>query len=231
VRKIFSETLPGHKPFWQEGLGLLLKATGITLLGVLLVVGTGSTEQTLLAIREFRGIKLALGLPFILMAILLYKKDPLLLKRLKNPITLGQLLGILGGAAVLGAAAFVLLARSGNNPVFAGSSGLEDKLRLILEKLLVARPRTKEFLVGYPLFWLALSWVKDKWLVKDHWFYSLLVLGALVCQVSLINTFCHFHTPLWFSLLRCFHGLWVGTLVGLGLVWVLSILRRKGLLG
>ena len=35
---------------------------------------------------------------------------------------------------------------------------------------------------------------------------------------SVINSFCHFHTPLWVILLREFNGLWTGLIVGVILV-------------
>jgi hypothetical protein len=43
---------------------------------------------------------------------------------------------------------------------------------------------------------------------------------AAMGQISLVNTFCHLHTPLSVSFLRLFHGLWIGALVGIAVIAV-----------
>ncbi|MCK5768254.1 MAG: hypothetical protein KAH35_07785, partial [Candidatus Atribacteria bacterium] len=48
---------------------------------------------------------------------------------------------------------------------------------------------------------------------------SIIIIGT-IGPVTLINTFCHIHTPFLFSLLRTFNGVWLGLLVGL---FVISI--------
>jgi hypothetical protein len=52
----------------------------------------------------------------------------------------------------------------------------------------------------------------------------LVALLAGVGQVSLVNTFCHFHTPLVVSLLRTGHGLWIGALIGVAVILVWRLL-------
>ena len=39
-------------------------------------------------------------------------------------------------------------------------------------------------------------------------------LGAVIGQSDVYNTMCHIHTPLFYSLLRTFHALWMGLLLG-----------------
>jgi hypothetical protein len=46
-------------------------------------------------------------------------------------------------------------------------------------------------------------------------------MGVVLGFASVVNSFCHYHTPLLFILLREFHGLWTGTL--LGVVGVLAL--------
>jgi hypothetical protein len=55
----------------------------------------------------------------------------------------------------------------------------------------------------------------------------LLLLGA-VGQASLVNTFCHLHTPLLISLVRTANGLWLGLAIGSLVVWVWDRLRGAG---
>lgn len=47
------------------------------------------------------------------------------------------------------------------------------------------------------------------------------LLAGFIGQLSLINTFCHAHTPLSVSLLRVYHGLWIGALLGGGAIHLL----------
>ncbi|MHB9155425.1 MAG: DUF5693 family protein, partial [Endomicrobiales bacterium] len=105
----------------------------------------------------------------------------------------------LAGAAA--AAVAVLLIRSGNS----GAEWLkpDSGMRQFLEDLLVIRPRTKEFLIGQPLLFLGFYW-KRPWLI---------ILG-MIGQVSLVNTFLHAHSPVMVSLIRTFHGVWLGLLIG-----------------
>jgi len=46
-----------------------------------------------------------------------------------------------------------------------------------------------------------------------------LLVGA-IGQVGMLNSFCHLHSPLKLTLLRTFHGLWIGGLLGMLLVWI-----------
>jgi hypothetical protein len=76
------------------------------------------------------------------------------------------------------------------------------------------RPRTKEFLIGYPLLWLALGGVLRGRVRGWTWFVAAL---GTVAPISVINSFCHVHTPLWITLQRSLWGLFLGFLCGIGL--------------
>jgi len=119
----------------------------------------------------------------------------------------------LAGIGVLGLAFVALwMARTGNESG-VGVSDMEMRFRGLLEQLLVARPRTKEFLVGHPAFLLG---VVVGGLGRRSWAVLLVLLG-FVGQASMVNTFCHIHTPLSLSLLRTFNGLWLGVAIGASL--------------
>jgi hypothetical protein len=104
----------------------------------------------------------------------------------------------------------VVLLRSGNEPGF-GLSGAELRFRETLERALGARPRQKEFLVGHPLLLLSFFLLVRG---RSRGMWAALA-AATLGQASMVNTFCHIHTPLTMSLLRTFNGLWAGALVGL----------------
>jgi hypothetical protein len=130
---------------------------------------------------------------------------------LRQPVTVAQAVVVL---VALGALAFAL-SRSGNQPVLSPSP-LELKFRHLLEAVLAIRPRTKEFLLGYPALMLGLALALRG---RRSWLPLVAVLAALG-QVSLLNTYCHFHTPLSVSLLRTFNGLWLGLIVGVAVILV-----------
>jgi len=52
------------------------------------------------------------------------------------------------------------------------------------------------------------------------------VLGG-IGQVSLLNTFCHFHMPLRVGLLRTAHGMWLGALLGVIVVLIWRVVFRR----
>ncbi len=157
-----------------------------------------------LKINEFRGVKIALVAPSVLMVLseLWRWRGPdwgKLLVHLKRGAWLVPVLGF--------GALFFVLERSGNLPAIPVARW-EEFLRERLEDWLTAPPRFKEFLVGHPALML---WK------NDHSFFQLgvLALGALG-QASIINTFVHLHTPLALSLWRTANGLVLGILIGLG---------------
>lgn len=192
-----------------------LLATGVALLGALVVVGLMSSPLAMEEIARFRGVKLVLALP-PLIALLLYLfsgKFPIGSARAKDvllaPLRSYQLLAGL----VIVAAGVLLVMRSGNQSDVAPSH-VELVLRQVLENVLSVRPRFKEFLIGYPAMMLVAA------LLPAHrrmlgW---LLALGAGVGIGDIIDTFSHLHTALLVSLLRIFNGLWIGVIVGAVLI-------------
>jgi hypothetical protein len=209
----------------REGMGAQLVrsvrctliATGVALLGALLVVGLMSSPLAMEEIEPFRGVKLILALPpFIALLLYLFSgKFSTGSKRASDiflaPVQTYQLLIGL----VIAAAAALLVMRSGNESEIAPSHA-ELMLRHALETALSVRPRLKEFLVGYPAMMLVPV------LKPLHRRYAgwLLALGAGVGIGDIIDTFSHLHTPLAISILRIFNGLWIGAAIGAIVIWL-----------
>ncbi|MEA2021431.1 MAG: DUF5693 family protein, partial [Candidatus Caldatribacteriota bacterium] len=135
----------------------------------------------------------------------------LILETIKKPILIEHVMILAFFAIFL----VIYVARSGNFS-FLPVLGIEEKIRVFLEKILIARPRNKEFLIGYPALLLAISmnYLKIKELK-----IPIIIIGT-IGPVTLINTFCHIHTPFLFSLLRTFNGVWLGLLFGLFVISV-----------
>jgi hypothetical protein len=194
-----------------------LTATGVALLGALLVVGLMSSPLAMEEIEPFRGVKLILALPPAI-ALLLYLfsgKFPVGSKRLRDVLLAPLQSYELIVGLVIAAAAALLVMRSGNQSEVAPSHA-ELVLRHVLESALSVRPRLKEFLVGYPAMMLVPA------LKPLHRGYAgwLLALGAGVGIGDVIDTFSHLHTPLLISVLRIFNGLWLGVVIGAILIWL-----------
>ena len=128
----------------------------ISILGGLCVAGLLNGLPYLVKAEEFKGIKISIFLPILIVgwvyANRLLDRD----KLLKSPITWGTLLL---GAFILGVLAF-MLERTGNDSAVAASGG-ELELRGFLDNALFVRPRTKEFLVGNPALYLAIGLLGD----------------------------------------------------------------------
>ncbi len=106
-------------------------------------------------------------------------------------------------------AGFIWIARTGNDSGM-DISPLELKMRAVLETTLITRPRTKELFIGNPALILAVYFA-----MKRRWSLFLgAALAATIGQADLYNTMCHIHTPLFYSLLRSFHAVWIGGILG-----------------
>ncbi len=116
---------------------------------------------------------------------------------------------------VLAVAGFVWIARTGNDSGMEISS-LELKMRALLEQLFITRPRTKEIFLGHPAMIFAVYFaMRRQWLPA---FAATIV--ATIGQADMLNTFCHLHTPLFYSALRSFHAVWMGSLIGGAALWM-----------
>ncbi len=201
---------------WLTAMGCLILASLISASGGLLIHSVLWDERMMLHVGQFRGVTIGLALPMLVLAAYAWQAESLqdawdsarrgltdywlrFSQLWQAPIRYGDVAFILIALGVLG----IVLLRSGNEgglPVL----DFETMLRGSLEQALTVRPRTKE-LLGHPafvLFLLSLPWRNRLSL--------LLGLAGMLGQVSILNTFCHIHTPLLVTLQRVGLGLLIG---------------------
>lgn len=189
------------------------KAVGVTLVGIWLIVVLLNGSAFILGIDAFRGVKLVYILPILFLV--LYALWGNMEKFIKSKVVYWHIFVV----ALAGAIVYFYLGRSGNT---GSVLPYEVEFRMFLEELLYVRPRTKEFLIGLPIFVLALEMAKKYRTVS----YYLLV-PAVIGFLSMVNTFTHFHIPLSISLLRTGYSVVLGLLIGLILVFVYRWVIRK----
>mgnify|MGYP000862267221 FL=1 len=202
-----------------EGLLRACIAGLIALFGGLVVSALLGSWQFALALWRFAGVKVAFVVPLGLVG--LWAFSPLAEgkgwqefkkwaeEQLSSPIRVWHLLFGLILAVIMA----IYLLRSGNTGL---APQWERTLRETLERAFRYRPRTKEFLFGYPLLVLGFS-------LKQSWGQRLCVTLGTVGLVSTINSFAHAHSPLVASLIRSFWGLTLGIALG----WLLTFVVKK----
>jgi len=195
---------------------LLLGAVGVLL--SILLLGAVCMSSMLSGIDYyvnndiFRGIKLSLIIPVFYTAVLYYfmfiKRENTNLAQMIKKVFYSEIkvYWVLIGGAIF-AVGFYYILRSGNvNSI----SGIEQALRTAVTEIFPARPRTKEFLLGYPALMLFVYYMKNSDWQLVKW---LLAVGASILAASVTNSFCHVFTDFTVILSRTINGLLVGAVV------------------
>lgn len=203
---------------------MCLESYALSMLGAAFIVGLLADTRFMLGSQQFTGIKLAFVAPLLIVAVygIFFEDNGIdgLIKRIMSWLNTPLTIMNVAVAFVLAAAAALYLLRSGNFAI--GVLDSEKLARGFLENLMMVRPRTKEFLVGYPVLLLGAAYYLKggrKWL----WPFMLI---ATVGTVSTLNTFCHIHSPLLISLLRSAYGVILGIAFGL-LVYLAYFVSTK----
>ncbi|GIV20890.1 MAG: hypothetical protein KatS3mg023_2641 [Armatimonadota bacterium] len=201
-------------------LGVFAGVTLFSLAGGLHVVALLASLPFLVKANQFAGIKLAHLLPVLAVG-WAYALDTVnatsfadARQRIRerwqrivsHPVTVGLATAVFVALILLA----LVLMRTGNEPG-VGVSDMEMKMRMMLERYLLARPRTKEFLVGHPALVLALA-MSAAGIGRAVWVPLLLV--GVIGQASVVNTLCHIHTPLALSVPRILLGWLLGAIIG-----------------
>ena len=200
-----------------------LKAVAISIIGIVIVIGLLNGNAFMTGFATFKGVKLVYLIP--IMGVLLFTlieinrlADQNIKKSLSNTVTLLNkelkywhvlLLIVVAGIGLF------YISRTGNS---GSVSDLELAFRQWLENTLYVRPRTKEFLIGFPFFVLALyvMGINRKW-------GSILLVPGVIGFLSIVNTFTHLHIPVAVSVLRTLYSVSLGFVIGLVFILIFKV--------
>lgn len=202
----------------KNSIVVLLISVFISAIGGLFVGALLSDSKYILKLDTFRGVKLSFIIPlmffvgaFILKLGIFNDKDgkPLSLwlqtnKLINTNVTVKYVIAVV----VVLVGIMIVVLRSGNNLVSSVSS-IELMFRNILEKYLVARPRSKE-LIAFPILMLV-TYLANK---NNKQFYFLAVVVAMIGIENVVNSFCHIRMPVLVTLLSTTYSLIFGIIVG-----------------
>ncbi|MDR0424567.1 MAG: DUF5693 family protein [Clostridiales Family XIII bacterium] len=191
----------------------------VALIGAALTAAPLSSVNYMLEIDIFRGVKVAQLLPiaFFTLAYMAYfgfgkgKREPGRLEAgdIKELLNTSIKVWMLLVGAVFAAGGMYYILRTGHEVVTA--SRIEMIFRNDLEELLLARPRTKEFLFAFPAIMLM---VYTAFRRLRFWTVAFGFCGV-VGVTSVINTFMHLRTPLYLGFVRTGYSVLFGIIIGL----------------
>lgn len=172
----------------------------------------------------FRGIKISLILPIAYSAVsygimFVDKKDNYVVKTIEI-LNMQIKVYWMIVAALLGGVAAVYLIRSGNVTTI---SPFEAFMRNSITELMTARPRTKEFLVGWPCLALFVYYVKNINSKLFQWCFSV---GSSILFASVINSFCHVFTSVEIIYSRVVNGLIIAVVVSVFALVINAVILR-----
>ena len=202
-----------------SALGKVVLTTLFSLIGAALMVGLLADSAFMVKTDQFLGVKVAHLIPVLLVCcwFFFYKdknKSPML--KVKDTLNMDLKVYVALIACFVAAAMMFYLMRTGNEN--AAVSDLERSIRAFLDRVLYVRPRTKEFLFGFPALLLIYRYGYRDLMLP-------VLVFAVIGQVSLVNTFAHIHTPVLISLLRTLNGFWLGIIIGLALLGVVVLVK------
>lgn len=223
-QETWPEAPSGGRPVLARSLAGLWAMSAVSALGGFMVAALLAEWSFMMEMRVFLGVKVLLVLPIVIIGLAIAAAQagpegvwPRVREWLRQPLRLeyGLLLILVGGAALFA------LGRTGNTGLPA-LGGIEVSVRTLLERVLVARPRTKEFLIGHPAMMVAIALAV---LGARRWVLPVAMVGA-VGQTNLVDSFSHIHTPLIYVIERTVYALVIGSLIGAVLVGILLWSRR-----
>ncbi len=184
-----------------------VKGLFIVTAGGLAIAAFYGTTMAALRLTPFSGVKLTLLLPPLLVLV----HD---LRRKVHPESLPEIIGrpaIWGELFLIGIMMLAMLIMALRSDNVSNVPAWEVAFREFMERALLVRPRTKEFLIGYPA--LALYWYVVRKGYMPGYREAVRIVSVLAFS-SAVNTFCHFHTLLSLSIIRTLNGWWLGILLG-----------------
>lgn len=209
VANFFLPKTPGETAFSNSiiaNVKVWILACVASIAGGVFTCSMLSSRDFFLRVDTFSGVKVAFLFPLLLISILYLQKTGWSIREFfESPMRYGE---FFAGIFVLAAMAVYLL-RSGNEgPSAVG--GFDSNIREFLENLFVVRPRTKEFLIGHPALLVAGFFIPG----KNRILPFIILLFGVIGQVSVLNTFCHLHSPAMLTWARIAMGITLGFIIG-----------------
>ena len=230
----FASAVPagaGLPQILPRSVGILAGSVLIALAGAMMTAAPLSSTAFMLEIGIFRGVKLAQLVPLAFFCVLFLSYYGIFEKeRASDTLHFGDIttalqwtipvwaLLVLG---VIAAAGYYYLARTGHESDVSVST-LEIVFRNDLENLLLARPRTKEFLVAFPGVMLAVYCAVR----RMPFFTAVFGLAGTIGMTSVCNTFMHIRTPLYLGFVRTGYSLVLGIVLGIVYMVCFELLLR-----
>lgn len=211
--------------------GTLLASVLLALLGGLISAAPISSIEYMLEMNIFRGVKAAQLLPMIYfvlayLAFFGYGEN----KKTVGRLELGDIRELLNmtikawmvllGLVLLALGAYYII-RTGHSSTLK-VSGLEMIFRNELEDILLARPRSKEFLIAFPAIIVMVYGAVRRFKVMT----IIAGLGGVIGMTSVVNTFQHIRTPIYLGIFRTAYGFVFGLLIGLVLISLIDYLYK-----
>ncbi|MFH1710257.1 MAG: DUF5693 family protein [bacterium] len=200
-----------------SAISIVMCIAAIAAVGAVFIAALLSDKVHMIGVDAFTGVKIALILPLLIVAsYFLFRREneekldiKASMSRAKELLDINIKISHVVLFLLAAACGALFILRSGN---FGFPVSMPEKyVRGLLENIMVIRPRTKEFLIGYPaLILAAIYYMKG----GNKWLWALLVAGVLA-PVSMTNSFCHIHTPVLITLVRSCVGLVLGVALGL----------------
>ena len=234
---------PKNNGVWQTawfGFGILLGTTLLALALSLNIVALLNEWRYLSKADEFFGEKATQFLPLIIIPlaflgelfphrVIEHGAAPglaLMKTRFRRAIDRPFTVQIAVLSLFILAGGYLWMARFGNESGME-ISPIELKMRAVLERVFITRPRTKEIFMGHPAFLVSIWFMLRE---RKMLAWGVLAL-ATIGQSDVVNTMCHIHTPVFFDIWRSLAGIVIGAVVGAVALWVLDLLgnvSRKG---
>jgi len=197
----------------------LLGAVVIAIIGGMLTAAPLSSIGYLLELDIFRGVVVSRLIPmaFFAIAFLAYfgygsrktTSGKLEVNDINDLVNLSVKVWMLILAGVFGAVGYYYIARTGHD-TGVEVSDFEMLARNLLEYMLLARPRTQEFLVAFPAIMLMVYAAIRRFKIWSIMFG----LAGIIGVTSVINTFMHLRTPLYLTFARTGYSILFGIVIG-----------------
>jgi len=209
----------------------LIISVAIALIGGLMTAAPISSTSFMLEIDIFRGVKAAQLIPiaYFVLAYLAYfgygqnKKTigRLEFRDIKDLFNLNIKVWMVLLGIVISAAGVYYILRTGHNTTLQVSS-IEMLARNELEDLLIARPRTKEFMIAFPSVMLMVYCAVRKFRLWT----AVFGLAGVIGMTSVCNTFQHIRTPLYLGVIRTGYSLLFGIVMGAVAILLFDLLHN-----